>query len=514
MNINLYPFKVAHKLTRSGKKIKQWIDSEHSLIIRYGLAMLMVMLTTGMISLLRLTILGHTATIQLLYLLGVMLTAIIAGTGPAFLSAVLSLLYASYFFVEPRYDFRMNDAEQGVRLVAFLAIALLAGGLAAHARTQAAYARKRLDEQRALYELSQLALQGMNHTARLQQMARTVAEALSAPYCAIQISDSQGQPEICACWGNLDKTLSPEIIPLTGQAGNLGLLEIILSKHPGRSHADHQLLFLLAHQVAQSCEQTRLMAEAAQVRLLAESDRLKTAILSSVSHDLHTPLTTIRGAVDELQATDITWSPEHRQQLLVTISEQTRRLHNLVTHLLDLSRIRAGAVRPHMDWYALDEIIMHAVDTHQAWLSSYPLTIELPPDLPLLHLDFKLTEQVLVNLLRNAVTYTAPDTSICIQGQLLAHSVVVAISDQGPGIPARERQRIFEPFYRLAVRADRPGSGMGLAICQGFIKAQGGQIWVEDNPGGGARFCFTLPLGSPHEKEESYEPDSHNSSGY
>jgi two-component system sensor histidine kinase KdpD len=362
-----------------------------TLLLRYGLAMLIVVLTSSAVLLLRLTIEGHVATIQLIYVLGVLLVAVLAGTGPAFLAALLSFLYASYFVVEPRYTFSMADPEQAIRLVAFLTVALLAGELAARARRQA---------------------------ARAEQLAREVAAA----------------------------------------------------------------------------------------QALVESDRLKSAILSSVSHDLRTPLTTIQGAVDELTATDVDWSPQHRQQLLGTIKEQTGRLHYLVNNLLDLSRIRAGAVQPRIDWYALEEVILHTLDTQQPLLARHPVTLDLPPAMPLIPLDFVLTGQVLANLLHNAVTYAPPDTPIILRAMLTDDAVLVAVADRGPGIPAAERQHIFEPFARLAAVTDTPGSGVGLAICHGFITAQGGHIWVEENPGGGACFCFTLPRTHPT-KEDTDEPE-------
>lgn len=355
------------------------------MLLRYGLTMLIVVLMTSTVSLLRLTIEGHIATIQLIYLLGVMLIAILVDTGPAFLAALLSFLYASYFFAEPHYSFHINNPEEAIRLVAFLAIALLGGGLAARART---------------------------HAARAEQLA----------------------------------------------------------------------------------------LEAAQARALAESDRLKSAILSSVSHDLRTPLTTIRGAIDELTATDIEWSPAHRQQLLTTIAEQSQRLHTLVSNLLDLSRIRAGAVHPHKDWYALDEVILHTINAQQALFNRHPLSLDLPAELPLIQLDFVLTEQVLVNLLHNAVTHTPPGTALLIQAWLDNDWIVVGVADRGPGIPPPNRSRIFEPFYRLGSVNDTQGSGVGLSVCQGFIQAQGGQIWVEEHAGGGARFCFRLPR-HPQPKE-------------
>lgn len=479
--------------TRPGVTTRLLPRRLRSTAARYSLAMLIVVLTTSAIALLRTTLTGYVATIQLLYVVGVMFTAVLVGTGPAFLAAVLSFLYASYFFAEPRFAFSIADPEQAVRLVAFLTVALLAGEVAARAQRHAARAEQRLVESQALYKLSRIANQEVELARTLQRMAQTTAEVLRAPFCAIQVMHGQRQPQIQAAWGTREPGMLLEVLPLTVRNRVLGRLELAVAAGSQFDEEDQRLFHLLAHQIAQSLEQDRLMLEAAQAQVLAESDRLKSAILSSVSHDLRTPLTTIQGAVDELLATDVTWSPAHREQLLVTIHEQAGRLNNLVNNLLDLSRIRAGAVQPRKDWYALDEVILHALDSRQELLAQHTVTLDIPQDLPLIPLDFILTEQVLENLLRNAVNYAPPGTLISIAVQVTAEQVTACVADRGPGIPEDERQRIFDPFYRRGDSAVVPGIGLGLAICQGFVVAQGGRIWVEDNPGGGARVCFALP---------------------
>ncbi|NJK81903.1 MAG: DUF4118 domain-containing protein [Chloroflexaceae bacterium] len=347
-------------------------------IVRYSLAIAIVVVITGLVSVLRLTLIGYLATIQLLYMVGVLFVAVIIGTGPAVLAALLSFLYASYFIAEPRYTFLINNPEEAVRLIAFLTAAVLVGSVAASAREQA---------------------------ARAQQLA----------------------------------------------------------------------------------------AEAAHVQALKESDRLKTAILSSVSHDFRTPLTAIRGAVDELTISGIEWPPEYRQQLLGTISEQARRLQHLIDNLLDLSRIQSGAVHPRKDWYSLDEVIQYTIVAIQPRMVQHPLILRLPAEMPLIPLDFVLTGQVLTNLLLNAATHTPPGTAVTVEVHFDATTAHVTVADIGPGIAPEDAERIFEAFYRPGKVDDTRGSGVGLAICRGFVEAQGGQIWAEANLDGGARFVFTLP---------------------
>lgn len=482
-------------------------------VVRYGWAVVIIILTTAVVIALQPLIRGHATTIQLLYLLGVLLAATTAGLGPALLAALLSFLGTSYFFVEPRFDFRPTDPDDTIRLVAFLAIAFIAGILAAHARTQAERAERRMAESQALYTISQAVDQERSLNGSLAQMVQTTAYLLQSPFCAILVTDPNGQVQAQAAWGNREESMCLEEMPLIVRSHTLGCLQVALPASASRfSHDDRHLLQILSTQIAQSLERVQLAEEAARARVLAESDRLKSAILSSVSHDLRTPLAAIRGAVDELTATDVDWPPETRQQLLDTIGDQSRRLNYMVSNLLDLSRIRSGALQPHKDWYAIDEVIHHTVDDHQALLTQHPLTLELPPTPPLVALDFVLTEQVLSNLLINAVTHTPAGTPIAIHVAVTADQVTVCVADRGPGIPEAVRTRIFEPFYRLNHRAGTSGSGVGLAICRGFVEAQGGAIWVEEHPGGGACFCFTLPYTVT--PEEHYETTSDFGSGH
>ncbi|NOK70708.1 MAG: hypothetical protein GFH27_549357n71 [Chloroflexi bacterium AL-W] len=464
------------------------------------LAMAMVLLTSVMVSFLRLTIEGYVATIQLVYLVGVMLTAILLGTGPAILAAILSFIYASFFVAEPRYTFQVDDPEQIVRVAAFLVVALFAGNLAGRARVHATRAEQRLIESQALYKLSQIANQETDIQRCMERMVQTIADTMHLPFCAVHVHDTHGESHIQASWGKHTPDMHIESTSLTIRTVTVGRLDIAVPKTLTWNEETSTLLHVFAHQIAQSLEHDRLASEAAYAQALADSDQLKSAILSSVSHDFRTPLTTIQGAADELLDEEVDWSPDHQRQLITTIQDQSHRLNRLVSNLLDLSRIRAGAVRPHKDWYALDEVIQHALDSQHNALSKRSLTLDLVPQLPLIPIDFALVAQVIENLIRNAINHTPPETPISIQTFTLDTNVVVCITDQGPGIPDYQKGYVFEPFYRCAAVTDTRGSGIGLAICRGFIDAHGGCIWVEDNPVGGTKFCFTLPQNPPSEQ--------------
>ncbi|MEM8535968.1 MAG: ATP-binding protein [Chloroflexota bacterium] len=467
---------------------------------RYVLALLLTLATVLTVSTLQAVIVGYTATIQLIYLIGIMIVAVLVGIGPAMIGALLSFLYTIYFLATPRYTFQVDDPEQTIRLLAFLTIALVTGTLAGRARIHAARAEQRLIESQALYKLSQIANQETDIQRCMERMVQTVANTMQLPFCAVHVHDTHGESHIQASWGQHTPDMHIESTPLTIRTVTVGRLDIAVPQTFTWNEETSTLLHVFAHQIAQSLEHDRLASEAAYAQALAESDQLKSAILSSVSHDFRTPLTTIQGAADELLDEEVDWSPEHQRQLITTIQDQSHRLNRLVSNLLDLSRIRAGAVRPHKDWYALDEVIQHALEAQRNILTKRPLTLDLAPQLPLIPLDFALVAQVIENLIRNAINHTPPGTPISVHARTEDSQVLVCVVDEGPGIPDYQKEYVFEPFYRCAAVTDTRGSGIGLAICRGFIEAHGGRIWVEDNPAGGTKFCFTLPQNPPSEQ--------------
>ncbi|WP_081838685.1 ATP-binding protein [Thermogemmatispora carboxidivorans] len=264
-------------------------------------------------------------------------------------------------------------------------------------------------------------------------------------------------------------------------------------------------------QAAAIIERARLRQEGLQLELLRQTDALRTALLSSVSHDLRTPLASIKAAASSLLQEDIVWDEESRRSFALTIEREADRLNRLVENLLDMSRIEGGALKPEKEWYPLDELIHDVLLQLQPLLQQRPVQVDLEENLPPVPVDYLQLSQVLTNLIENAVRHTPASSPIEIKARSGNGYMQVSVADRGPGIPSADLERIFDKFYRVR-RAGGPGSGsgrasgtgLGLAVCKGLIEAHGGRIWAENRQGGGAIFHFTLPL-SDQEQESAGE---------
>ncbi len=272
-----------------------------------------------------------------------------------------------------------------------------------------------------------------------------------------------------------------------------------------RDHANPQTAFFwtFVDQTASLIERERLRQESLQVEVLQRTDALRAALLSSVSHDLRTPLSSIKAAASSLLQDDVQWDEEARSSFALSIVREADRLNRLVANLLDMSRIEGGALAPEKEWYPVDELVHDVLDRMQPMLQGREVHADLPADLPPVELDYLQIDQVLTNLIENAVRYTPVGSPIDIAVRRVEHAVEISVADRGPGIPAADRERVFDKFYRVMETQTRTsrttGSGLGLAVCKGLVEAHGGHIWVESREGGGAIFRFTLPL---HETEE------------
>jgi two-component system sensor histidine kinase KdpD len=281
-------------------------------------------------------------------------------------------------------------------------------------------------------------------------------------------------------------------VPLAGSHGVLGVVGVRTEPTESLSPDRADLLDTLVRLAAAAVERVRLAAERQQARLAAEREQLRSTLLSSVSHDLRTPLGAITGAASSLMG-DATLSETVRTELAQTIYEEADRLNRLVANLLDMTRLESGAVRPAREWHSLEEIVGTAVRRMEFGLAGRRIETSLPRDLPLLLLDAVLIEQLLVNLLDNAAKYTPPGSTIRIAAERREDGVRVEVTDDGPGLPPGEEQRVFEKFFRRS--GSRGGFGLGLAICRAVVEAHGGRIWAESGRPRGAMFCFTLPSG-------------------
>ena len=265
-----------------------------------------------------------------------------------------------------------------------------------------------------------------------------------------------------------------------------------------RSNPGTAFFWTFLDQAASVIERARLRRESLQIELLKRTDALRAALLSSVSHDLRTPLSSIKAAASSLLQEDVQWDEEARRSFALAIEHEADRLNRLVGNLLDMSRIEGGALKPEKEWYPVDELIHDVLDHMQPVLQGRTVQTHLPDDLPPVELDYLQMDQVLTNLIENAVRYTPPESPIEVSAQIDGEQMVISVVDRGPGIPQADKERVFDKFYRVLGTqrnaATIPGSGLGLAVSKGLVEAHGGHIWVEDRPGGGSIFRFTLPV--------------------
>jgi two-component system sensor histidine kinase KdpD len=260
---------------------------------------------------------------------------------------------------------------------------------------------------------------------------------------------------------------------------------------------ERRLLTTFANQAALAIERANLIEEATRAAALAQADQLKSALLTAVSHDLRTPLASIKASATSLLQENIHWDAATQRDFLTAINEETDRLTRLVGNFLDLSRIQGGALRPEREWYDIAEVIGAVTRRLAPLMEAHPLRVAIAPDLPLLHFDYVEIAQVLANLIENAAKYSAPGTDIIVAADSEEGDVRVCVTDHGFGIPAADLSYVFDTFYRVQRSGQGrgiAGTGIGLAICKGFIEAHGGRIGVSSTVGQGTTFSFTLPV--------------------
>lgn len=298
------------------------------------------------------------------------------------------------------------------------------------------------------------------------------------------------------------------MIPLTLGTKVIGVLRLQLEDDPRhfthekslgvdweRTNPGTAFFWTFLEQATSVIERARLRNESLQIELLQRTDALRAALLSSISHDLKTPLSSIKAAASSLLQADVQWDEEARHSFAEAIEHEADRLNRLVGNLLDMSRIEGGALKPEKEWYPVDELIHDVLGHMQPVLQDRTLLTDLPANLPPVELDYLQMDQVLTNLIENAVRYTPPASPIEVRARLEGEQMVISVADRGPGVPPVDLERIFDKFYRVLGTQRTTGSGLGLAVCKGLVEAHGGRIWAENREGGGAVFRFILPVG-------------------
>lgn len=433
--------------------------------------------------------------IALLYLLPVLFSATRFGRGPGIVTAVLAFLCSNFFFVAPRYTLIVEQQQDLLQLLIFFIVAIVTSELAGRVRNQGLTIVERTRDLSALYTLSQSISADIDLERILPVVARTTCDILKLPSCQILLYDDQGLRAVRGVYGSETSSAVRTDTPI--RAGNrvLGVLQV--SRHPRQqalSTSERERLGLIANQIALVVERAHLVEEVATIRSLAESDRLKSVLLSSVSHDLRTPLTVIKGAVTNLLDEEVAWDALTRQELLRSIDEATDRLNRLVGNTLEMSRIEAGALSQSRSWQDVGELLGTVVERMRKTLADHSLHVSVSDDLPLVHINAMQIDQVLTNLLENAAKHTPPGAPIFVHVASHDKAVQIVVEDGGRGIDPGMLGHIFERFVR-ATDPERyaEGSGLGLAIAKGLVEAHGGSISAQNRDEGGARFVVHLP---------------------
>jgi two-component system sensor histidine kinase KdpD len=459
---------------------------------------------------------GGLTNVALLYLVPVLASASLYNARTGVFSGILSALAYNFFFLPPLYTFTIADPENVLTVIGFIVVAVVTSHLAARVRVQANLAERSSGQNAALASFART-LAGL---ASRQELAQTLCGEVSGQFDlqSIMLGPSAGQKlELVAAvppdgllgpidmaaaeWafehreaaGRASNTLAASewlFQPLLAAGKALGVLGIARNDGGDPVRSD-QLPFLMSFidQASLALERIELAEDMTIVAQLRERDRLRGALLSSVSHDLRTPLTTIIAATAELKK-----AGKADPKLLADIKSESERLDRFVSNMLDMVRVEAGGLQLDLQPVDLTEAVAEAADSLRKSLKGHPIDLSIPPDLPLVRVDPHLFHQCLINLLENAAKYGGEGKPITIRAEREKDGIAVSVIDRGPGLPAGEKNRVFETFVRVEGSDRKGGTGLGLAIVKGFVEAMGLQVSAANNQDGpGACFMIRFP---------------------
>jgi two-component system, OmpR family, sensor histidine kinase KdpD len=418
------------------------------------------------------------ANFAMIYILVVLMIAIRLGTIPAMTAALISFLSINFFLTKPYYTFLVADRRDVIELAVFIVVAILAGQLGARARYQTEVAQQRAYEQEILYRLTG----SMNQAADAETVHNALTQAMRDDLSARQayILPYRSEPH------RADETVHYLLL----QAGSRIYGTICLAFHTALTTQQSRLVQACAAQAAMALERIELTERVRASQQYEEADRLKTAILRAVSHDLRTPITIIKTSASNLQTLGERLQPTERQEIAETIETEADHLNKLIGNLLDLSRLQAGALTLNSELNSLEEVVGDV--SARMWETSGRERIQthFPENMPLVLFDYGLMLQVLSNLVDNALRYEPPESQVEIRGCVENSQILLKVVNHGMTIAPNEKELIMQPFYH-----GKDGHiGLGLAIAKGIVETHHGALWLEDTPGGGATFIVTLPL--------------------
>jgi two-component system sensor histidine kinase KdpD len=499
---------------------------------RYVRSLLLVAAATGIGEAVQTLV--NIQSLSLIYLAAVLISAIRDGLVPALATALLSSLAYNFFFTPPLYTLTVTDPENVVALAFFTLTALLTGGLAGRARIQAEAARHRAAAIGELYSFSRKLAGIAAMDDLLWASAHQIASMLKvevvlltpkpeglAVRAGFPPEDRLDDADLAAAQWSWDHNRAAGrgsdtlpgakrlFLPMGTASGKLGVVGITRAQEGALLTSEQRrLLDALIDQIAVAMERVRLAEDVDEARVLSETERLRAALLTSISHDLRTPLATIMGTISSLRTYGALYDEATREEMLASAQEEGERLNRFVANLLDMTRLDTGALELKREPVDLGDLIGTALRRSAPMIGNRRVEVAIEPGLPLLPLDFVLMEQVLVNLLDNAAKYSPPKSRIDIRAKRSDGEATIEIMDEGTGIPDEALERIFDKFFRVkAADRQRAGTGLGLAICRGFVEAMGGTIVAGNRPDRpGAVFRITLPLSAVPEPAATATP--------
>jgi len=429
-----------------------------------------------------------------IFMLAVTIAAVSGGIWAGVIAAVMASLIGPVI-EHPDLGLQFEQLRDVIAAVVFLAIAAVVGLVVGNAAAERRRATEREREARLLAYLSTKLLSGDVPDRVLDEFVDVLLDPFGLVACTVQVTLDGQTMAATSTRDDLERGGPSEIVPVVVSSIPLGTLT---AERPLRGRPftkrERELLEAATRQAAVALDRARLDARARLAQLDAETNQLRAAMFSSVTHDLRTPLASIKAGVTSLLDESATLGEEQEHDLLLTILEETDRLNRLVGNILDLARIRAGALIPRRVPTAIDEVAEVVVARMRSRLGSVRLELQVAPDLPEIAADPVQLDQVLTNLLENAGRHSPSDAIVRVHVGRTDAGVRVRVSDEGPGIPPEQREKVFEAFYRGREEPERPGSGLGLAIARAIVTAHDGRIWVEETTGGGTAVVFDLPI--------------------
>ena len=464
-------------------------------VLGVGLPLLLTLALTGLHSNLNLT------SDALLFLVAVIVVALTGGFVPAVLAAIIGSLLLNYYFIPPVHKLTIAQANNALALVVFVIVGLLVSWVVDIAARRTIQAARAAAESDLLATTAGSVLRGQQGLSALLERIREAfgMDSVTLLECpAVDGGSADASAERLRGMPGAWHVVASQGTPVVTRPGEADVevpvgdrLSLALKGRPLPA-ADRRVLGAFASYAAVALDQQRLAAEAQAAKPIAAADKMRTALLTAVSHDLRTPLASAKAAVTSLRSRDVDWAAEDHDELLATADESLDRLTHLVDNLLDMTRLRAGALSLFPRSAGLDEIVSRALDNLDP--AARGVTVDIPDSLPEINVDPAILERVIVNLTENALRYSPPGQPPLLTASALGDRVELRVVDRGPGIPEKDRDRMFVPFQRLGDTDNTTGVGLGLALSHGLTEAMGGTLTAEDTPGGGLTMTVSVPV--------------------